>query len=90
MLAQHVDRKGFAVETTHDGDSGLKKALQGACFLVILDTIAAHEWLRGAAPSAGHLPGTVFHVTALGDSVDRCGRLQAGADDCDSQHVSRD
>jgi two-component system, OmpR family, response regulator CpxR len=82
MLGQYLDPEGFAVDTAHDGDTGLRKALQGACALVILDIMLPRmngfEVLRRLRATS-QVP--VLMLTARGDSVDRVVGLQAGADD---------
>jgi two-component system response regulator CpxR len=82
MLGQYLDPEGFAIDTAHDGDTGLKKALQGACSLVILDIMLPRmngfEVLRRLR-AASQIP--VLMLTARGDSVDRVVGLRAGADD---------
>jgi len=82
MLGEYLEPEGFAVEVCHDGDSGLKKALQGNCLLVVLDVMLPRlngfevlRRLRGAS----QVP--VLMLTARGDSVDRIVGLQSGADD---------
>lgn len=82
MLAEYLEPEGFAVEIAHDGDSGLKKALQKSCCLVVLDIMLPRmngfEVLRRLR-AASQVP--VLMLTARGDSVDRVVGLQAGADD---------
>jgi len=82
MLGQYLDPEGFAIETAHDGDTGLQKALQGACSLVILDIMLPRmngfEVLRRLRTTS-QVP--VLMLTARGDSVDRVVGLRAGADD---------
>jgi two-component system response regulator CpxR len=82
MLAEYLAPEGFAVEVCHDGDSGLKRALQGNCLLVILDVmlprINGFELLRRLR-TASQIP--VLMLTARSDAVDRVVGLQAGADD---------
>jgi two-component system response regulator CpxR len=82
MLAEYLEPEGFAMEVCHDGDSGLKRAIQGDCQLVILDVmlprINGFELLRRLR-MASQVP--VLMLTARGDAVDRVVGLQAGADD---------
>jgi two-component system response regulator CpxR len=82
MLGEYLEPEGFAIEVCHDGDSGLKRALQGNCLLVVLDVMLPRlngfevlRRLRAASP----IP--VLMLTARGDAVDRVTGLQAGADD---------
>jgi len=43
MLGEYLEPEGFALEVCHDGDSGLKRALQGNCLLVVLDVKASRD-----------------------------------------------
>jgi len=82
MLGEYLEPEGFTVEVRHDGDSGLKRALQGNCLLVVLDVmlprINGFEVLRRLRATS-QLP--VIMLTARGDAVDRVVGLQSGADD---------
>ena len=82
MLVEYLAPEGFAIEVCHDGDSGLKKALQENCLLVILDVMLPRmngfELLRRLR-TASQVP--VLMLTARGDAVDRVVGLQTGADD---------
>lgn len=82
MLGEYLEPEGFAVEVCHDGDSGLKKALQGGWLLVVLDVMLPRinglELLRRLR-GMSHVP--VLMLTARGDSVDRVVGLETGADD---------
>jgi DNA-binding response OmpR family regulator len=82
MLGEYLQPEGFAVEVCHDGDSGLKRALQGDYLLVVLDVMLPRlngfEVLRRLR-IASQVP--VLMLTARGDAVDRVVGLQTGADD---------
>jgi two-component system response regulator CpxR len=82
MLGEYLEPEGFVVEVRHDGDSGLKRALQENCLLVVLDVmlprINGFEVLRRLR-AVSQVP--VLMLTARGDSVDRIVGLQSGADD---------
>jgi two-component system, OmpR family, response regulator CpxR len=82
MLSEYLEPEGFAVEVCHDGDSGLKRALQGNCLLVVLDVMLPRlngfEVLRRLRAST-QVP--VLLLTARGDTVDRVVGLQTGGDD---------
>ncbi|HEY3841235.1 MAG TPA: response regulator transcription factor [Bryobacteraceae bacterium] len=82
MLCEYLRPEGFAVEIQHDGDSGLKKALQGDYQLVVLDVmlprVNGFEVLRRLRLES-RVP--VLMLTARSDSVDRVVGLQSGADD---------
>lgn len=82
MLDEYLEPEGFTVEVHHDGDSGLKRALQGNCLLVVLDVMLPRingvEVLRRLRLES---PVPVLMLTARGDAVDRVVGLHAGADD---------
>jgi two-component system response regulator CpxR len=82
MLGEYLEPEGFAVEVHHDGDSGLKRALQGDWLLVVLDVMLPRmnglEVLRRLRLES-QIP--VLMLTARGDAVDRVVGLQTGADD---------
>jgi two-component system response regulator CpxR len=82
MLSEYLEPEGFQVEVRHDGDTGLKRALQGQCLLVVLDVMLPRmngfEVLRRLRASST-VP--VLMLTARGDAVDRVVGLQTGADD---------
>ena len=82
MLEEYLAPEGFAIEACPDGDSGLKRALQGNCVLVILDVMLPRlngfEVLRRLRNGS---PVPVLMLTARGDAVDRVIGLQTGADD---------
>lgn len=82
MLGEYLEPEGFAIEVCHDGESGLKRALQANCLLVVLDVmlprVNGFEVLRRLRASS-QIP--VLMLTARGDAVDRVIGLQAGADD---------
>jgi two-component system response regulator CpxR len=83
MMVEYLESDGFEIEARHDGDSGLKKALQADCLLVILDVMLPRlngfEVLRRLRAAGSRIP--VLMLTARGDAVDRIVGLQAGADD---------
>src|SRR3569833_3084853 len=82
MLEEYLASEGFAIEARPDGDSGLKRALQGNFVLVILDVrlprLNGFEVLRRLRAES---PVPVLMLTARGDAIDRVVGLQTGADD---------
>lgn len=82
MLARYLQREHFEVETAHDGESGVRLALQGNHALVVLDVmmprLSGMEALRRIRASR-RTP--VIMLTARGDNVDRIVGLDMGADD---------
>jgi two-component system, OmpR family, response regulator CpxR len=82
LLVEFLTREGFAVECVHDGHSGLKKALEGSCDLIVLDVMLpgldGFEILRRLRERS-KVP--VLMLTARGEDVDRIIGLELGADD---------
>lgn len=82
MLQEYLEPEGFTIEACVDGDSGLKRADQGNCVLVILDVMLPRlngfEVLRRLRAGSS-IP--VLMLTARGDAIDRVIGLQTGADD---------
>ncbi|WP_321470488.1 response regulator transcription factor [uncultured Paludibaculum sp.] len=82
MLGEYLEPEGFAIEVCHDGDTGLKLALQPHWRLVVLDVMLPRlngfEVLRRLRGSS-QVP--VIMLTARGDAIDRVVGLQGGADD---------
>ena len=82
LLAELLQREGFAVECAHEGRRGLEKALQQGIDLVILDVMLpgmdGFEILRRLR-SQSRVP--VLMLTARGEDVDRIIGLELGADD---------
>jgi len=82
MLARYLRREQFEVELAHDGESGVRMALQGGHALVVLDVmmpkLSGMEALRRIRASR-RTP--VIMLTARGDNVDRIVGLDMGADD---------
>lgn len=82
LLARYLRREQFEVETAHDGESGVRMALQGRHALVVLDVmmprLSGMEALRRIRASR-RTP--VIMLTARGDNVDRIVGLDMGADD---------
>jgi DNA-binding response OmpR family regulator len=82
LLAEYLDREGFAVSLVHDGEQGVAVALRGQHALVVLDVmmpgLGGVEVLRRIR-AVSRLP--VLMLTARGDDVDRIIGLELGADD---------
>ncbi len=82
MLKEYIELESFAVNTAHDGESGLN-ALQAEQYdLVVLDvmmpTLNGIETLRKIRQTS-NMP--VIMLTAKGDDADRIVGLELGADD---------
>ncbi len=82
MLAQYLRREAFDVDTVHDGEAGVRAALDGGYALVVLDVmmprLSGMEALRRLR-AASRVP--VLMLTARGDNIDRILGLEMGADD---------
>lgn len=82
VVARYLAREGFAVEVVHDGETGLRRALESLPDLVVLDLmlprlhgIELFRRMRQVAP----IP--VVMLTARGSEEDRVTGLELGADD---------
>ena len=82
MLAEYLEREGFAVTAVHDGESAARLAAGGTYQIVVLDVMMPRidgvEALRRIR-QASRVP--VIMLTARGDDVDRIIGLELGADD---------
>ena len=82
MLKEYLDRESFDIDTAHDGQIALEKALQHAYDLVILDVMMPRlngfDILRQLRQ---HSQVPVLILTARGDDVDSVIGLEIGADD---------
>ncbi len=82
LVSEYLRREGFDVDTVHDGESGVGKALAGNYELIILDVmlpgIGGFEVLRRIRLTSA-IP--VVMLTARGDELDRVLGLETGADD---------
>lgn len=86
MLAQSIksmlERKGFQVETVHDGEAGREYALLGIYDLLILDVMMpkmdGFEVARQVRMERCNTP--ILMLTARSDVQDRIAGLNAGAD----------
>jgi two-component system OmpR family response regulator len=82
MLADYLVPEGFEVEAVHDGEEGVKRAVNGGFDVVVLDVmlprLSGTEVLRRIRRDS-QVP--VLMLTAKGDDVDRIVGLELGADD---------
>lgn len=82
LLTQYLETEGFDVVCTHDGDSGVKKALNFTFDAIVLDVMLpkrnGFEVLKAIRE---HLDTPVLMLTARGDDIDRIVGLEIGADD---------
>ena len=82
MLAEYFQSEGLQVETVHNGELGLKRALSGEHSLIVLDLmlpkISGIELLRRLRTESN---ARVLLLTARGEDLDRILGLEVGADD---------
>jgi DNA-binding response OmpR family regulator len=82
MLKEYLVAEGFAVETAHDGETALARAIAGDLDLVVLDVMMPRrngfDVLRALRQ---HASTPVLMLTARGDDVDSVVGLELGADD---------
>lgn len=82
LVSEYLGGEGFEVETVHDGNEGLKRALSGDHVLIVLDIMLPGmnglDVLRNLRKQS-RIP--VLILTARGDDVDRIVGLEIGADD---------
>src|SRR2546430_17537434 len=82
VVSEYLQPEGFQVESAHDGERGLERALSGDHLLIVLDVMLpklnGFEVLRRIRRTS-RLP--VLLLTARGEDVDRIVGLEIGADD---------
>lgn len=82
LLREYLVPEGFDVETVHNSDKGIERALSGDHDFVVLDVmlpgVNGFEVLRTIRKTS-HVP--VLMLTARGEDVDRIVGLELGADD---------
>jgi len=82
LVGEYLGAEGFTVESVHDGEHGLERALSGDHLLVVLDVMLpgmnGFEVLRRIREMSR---APVLLLTARGEDVDRIVGLEIGADD---------
>jgi DNA-binding response OmpR family regulator len=82
-LAMNLRHEGHQVQVAHDGEEGLKKALQPDVDLVVLDVMLpglnGYEIIREIRERNAKLP--VLMLSAKGTEADKISGLDLGADD---------
>jgi len=82
LLRERFQPEGFTIETIHDGQAGLTRALLGHHDLVILDLmLPGMSGLDVLRNLRSHSSIPILILTARGDDVDRILGLEIGADD---------
>jgi two-component system response regulator CpxR len=82
LIAEYLQAEGFQVESVHEGEHGLERALANEYLLIVLDVMLPRmngfDVLRRIR-STSRIP--VLLLTARGEDVDRIVGLEIGADD---------
>ena len=82
LVTEYLQPEGFQIDTAHDGETGLQRALSGEHVLIVLDVMLPRmnglDVLRRIRAQS-QIP--VIILTARGDDVDRIVGLEIGADD---------
>lgn len=83
LLEEYLSREGFEVETVHEGDEGMARALTGSYGVIVLDIMLpggqdGFDILRRLRARIG-VP--VLMLSARGNDIDRIVGLETGADD---------
>jgi DNA-binding response OmpR family regulator len=82
MLAEYLEREGFAVTAVHDGEAAAALAVTGRFQIAVLDVMMPRldgmEALRRIRQTS-RIP--IIMLTARGDDIDRIIGLELGADD---------
>src|SRR6266511_5031581 len=82
MVSEYLEPDGYKVESVHEGETGVQRALSGEHVLAVLDYMLpgmnGFEVLRQIR-ARSRLP--IVMLTARGDDVNRIIGLQIGADD---------
>src|SRR5437016_5409445 len=82
LVSEYLQPEGFQVESVHEGERGLERALSGDHLLIVLDVMLpklnGFEVLRRIRATS-RIP--VLLLTARGEDVDRIVGLEIGADD---------
>jgi two-component system OmpR family response regulator/two-component system response regulator CpxR len=82
MMQDYLTREGFDVETAHNGEQGLERALSSDFDIAVLDVMMPRlSGIEVLARLRGHSQIPVLMLTAKGDDTDRIIGLELGADD---------
>ncbi|MDP1993337.1 MAG: response regulator transcription factor [Syntrophales bacterium] len=83
LLEEYLTHEGFRVETAHDGEKGIEKALAETYDVVVLDVMlpGKHDGFDVLKQMRARTNTPVLMLTARGDDVDRIIGLEMGADD---------
>jgi two-component system phosphate regulon response regulator PhoB len=85
LLAYHMEKDGFQVSVTHEGTTGLEKALAEKPDLILLDLMlpgmSGTEVCKALRKDQRTMYTPILMLTAKGDEIDRVVGFEVGADD---------
>jgi DNA-binding response OmpR family regulator len=83
LLEEYLTQEGFWVETVHDAEKGIEKALSGTYGAIVLDVMlpGQRDGFDVLKQIRARINTPVLMLTARGDDVDRIVGLEMGADD---------
>jgi two-component system response regulator CpxR len=82
MLSEYLRSEGLAVETVHNGECGLTRALSGEHSVIVLDVmLPGMNGIEILRRLRGESDTRVLMLTARGDEVDKIVGFELGADD---------
>lgn len=82
LLQEYLEPEGFTITCAHEGDIGVKKALNQPYDAIILDVMLPKlNGFQVLKAIREHLDTPVLMLTARGDDIDRIIGLEIGADD---------
>ncbi|WP_230970739.1 response regulator transcription factor [Nitrogeniibacter aestuarii] len=82
MLSEYLTQEGFDTDVAHDGEAGVKAALEGPFDIVVLDVMMpVLNGVDALRKIRQHSNMPVLMLTARGDDIDRVVGLELGADD---------
>ncbi|MDI1351845.1 MAG: response regulator transcription factor [bacterium] len=82
LLSQYLESEGFSIVSVHDGEQGLKKALNHGFDAIILDVMLPKlNGFQVLKALREHIETPVLMLTARGADIDRIVGLEIGADD---------
>src|SRR5262245_41119971 len=82
LVTDHLEPQGYKIESVHDGDPAVKRALSGEHELAVLNyKLPTTTGVAVVRDIRAHSRLPVFMLSARGDDVDVVTALQNGADD---------
>ncbi|HHQ48336.1 MAG TPA: response regulator transcription factor [Acidobacteria bacterium] len=82
LLERYLGNEGFQVESVHDGENGVERALSSEPEVVVLDVmLPGLDGFEVLSRIRRRSEVPIVMLTARGDEVDRIVGLEAGADD---------